>query len=130
MSDMKQAPRVFVMLVASFVHSLITALSMVIITRLTQSGRSPSFSDPFVLTGLMLWVVACGVLTFPIMYLCLRGRRLNVALPIVFGCVALALVAGIPFAGHTACVFSFLALFASLLFCALSRRASLSLEKK
>jgi hypothetical protein len=125
---MTQAPRVFVLLAASFVHSLITALSAMIISRLLHTaGKLTPLSDPSVLAGFTAWVVICGIITFPIMYFCLRRRRLSVAFPIVFGCVALALVASTPFSGHLAVVFSFVALFASLLFCAFSRKPSLAL---
>jgi hypothetical protein len=71
------------------------------------------WDDPFVRTIASTVAFFCGLLASPILYFCLRRRRLVVALPLVFGSVLVAVAAATPlnqlfglFSGFAALVIS------------------------
>jgi hypothetical protein len=132
---MKPAHRFLVLLLVSFAGSFFTAILFTIVLRLSlppsdlayRQPLSQTFSDPFVRVVMIEGAVVAGIVAFPVIYFCLRRRNLAVALPIVFGSVALSVVVITPFSIPAGLLASFAALFASSLYCTYSQRASLAL---
>jgi hypothetical protein len=57
-----------------------------------HQGILKTLSDPFVRDIALFAAFWCGLLATPLLYFCLRRRRLRVALPIVFGSVYLTVM--------------------------------------
>ena len=66
--------------------------------------------------------VISAIVVFPILYFCLKGKKLRIALPIVFGGVFLEIFLVTPFGGNLGWFGSYSALLASLIYCRSSKR--------
>jgi|SRR5665213_622454 len=132
---MKTSARVFILFVASFAGSFLSAIIFVAALRWSvpptdQAHEQTLFqtlSDPFVLTIMSFVAGISAIVVFPILYFCLKGKKLRIALPIVFGSVLLEIILVTPFAGNLGWFGSYSALVGALFFCRNSRMESLKL---
>lgn len=94
-----------VFLLVGFVGAFVTAFTFVAVIYFTLppndeaygQGILTTLADPFVTAIATPVALVCGALATPLLYFCLRRRRLTVALPIVFGSVLVAVVVATPF---------------------------------
>jgi len=109
-----------------FVGAVVTAFAFIAVIQFTLPPNDEAYGwgifrtlrDPFVRSIATTAVLISGVLTTPLLYFCLRHRRLTVALPIVFGSVLVAVAVTTPM-DHLFGLFSgFAALMASCIVCA------------
>jgi hypothetical protein len=74
-------------LLVSIVGALITTFTLLAALyfslRLDEDHRS-RFFDPFLLAITFIWAAVLGVIASPLLFFCLRRKRLSVALPVVF----------------------------------------------
>jgi len=80
-------------------------------------GLFQTLGDPFVLSIAALIAFFAGLTASPLLYFCLRHRRLAVALPVVFGSVLLAVIGLTPVNPWLGLCGSFAALVASCTLC-------------
>jgi hypothetical protein len=76
----------FFLLVSIVVAMVMTFTQLVALyfsLRLDEDHRS-RFFDPFLLTINFTWAAVLGVIVSPLLFFCLRRKRLSVALPMVF----------------------------------------------
>jgi hypothetical protein len=90
-------PRILLLTIAG---ALITAFVFVVTIYLSlpptdsayHQGMANTFADPFVLTVALFWALVSGLLVSPVLYFCLRRRRLALALPIVLSSTLITVV--------------------------------------
>lgn len=114
-----------VFLLVGFVGALVTAFAFIVVIQLTLpptdgaygQGVVATLSDPFVRMIATPFVLVGGVLATPLLYFCLRDRRLAVALPIVFGSVLVAVIVTTPLSQLLGLFSGFAALVVSCIVC-------------
>jgi hypothetical protein len=113
-------------LVMSLIGAFVTAFTYIVVIQLTLpptdgaygQGIFTTLRDPFVrliATHVALW---SGVLASPVLYFCLRRRRLTVALPLVLVSVLVAVSVTTPFSQLLGLLSGFAALVVSCIVCA------------
>jgi len=115
-----------VFLLVGFSGALVTAFTFIAVVQLTLpptdgaygQGIFATLHDPFVRTIATLAVLVSGALATPLLYFCLRHRRLTVALPIVFGSVLLAVAVTTPLSQLLGLLSGFATLGVSCMVCA------------
>lgn len=114
-----------VFVVAGFVGSFVTAIAFIAVIQFTLprtdlaygQGILATLQDPFVRVIATPIAVVSGALATPLLYFCLRRRRLAVALPIVFGSVLIAVALTTPVSQVLGLFGAFLALVISCMVC-------------
>jgi hypothetical protein len=123
---MHTRPHNFVIfLLVGFVGAFATAFTFIAVIQITLpptdlaygQGILRTLGDPFVITIATPVALAAGALATPLLYFCLRRRRLTVAFPIVFGSVLVAVVVITPFSQLLGLISSFAALVISCIVC-------------
>jgi hypothetical protein len=115
-----------VFLLVGFVGAFVTAFTFIAVIQLTLpptdgmygQGTFTTLHDPFVRAVAMPVALVSGSLATPLLYFCLRHRRLTVALPIVFGSVLVAVAVTTPLSTLLGLLSGFAALFVSCVVCA------------
>ena len=121
-----------VFLLVGFVGAAVTAFTFIAVIQYTLpttdgaygQGVFATLRDPFVRTVAMLIVLTSGTLATPLLYFCLRHRRLTVSLPIVVGSVLFAVIVATPLSHLLGLLSSFVALVVSSIACARIRVTS------
>lgn len=121
-----------VFVVAGFVGAFVTALVFIAVIGFTLpptdraygQGIVSTLRDPFVRTIATPIVVVSGAFATPLLYFCLRRRRLTVALPIVFGSVLGAVAVTTPLSQLLGLFSAFAALVISCVVCSMVRVTS------
>lgn len=111
--------------VVGFIGAFMTAFTFIAVIQLTLpptdraygQGIFTTLGDPFVMAIATPVALVAGTLATPLLYFCLRRRRLSVALPIVFGSVLLAVIVTTPFSQLLGLFSSFAALVVSCIVC-------------
>ena len=114
-----------VFLLVGFVGAFITAFTFIGIIQLTLpptdgaygQGAFATLRDPFARTMATTVALVSGALASPLLYFCLRRRRLAVALPIVFGSVLIAVAIATPLSQLLGLFSAFAALVISCIVC-------------
>ncbi|KAF0176823.1 MAG: hypothetical protein FD161_2767 [Limisphaerales bacterium] len=114
-----------VFLPVGFIGAFITAFTFIAVIQLTLppndkaygQGISKTLSDPFVTAIAAPVVLVSGALATPLLYFCLRHRRLAVALPIVFGSVLVTVAITTPLSQLFGLFSAFVALVVSCIVC-------------
>jgi hypothetical protein len=114
-----------IFLVVAFIGALITAFAFIAVIQLTLPRSDAAYGqgifrmlcDPFVTAIATPVALVSGALAAPLLYFCLRHRRLAVALPIVFGSVLVAVAITTPFGQLLGLFSSFAALLVSCIVC-------------
>jgi hypothetical protein len=115
-----------VFLLVGFIGGFVTAFTFIAVIQLTLppsdgaygQGIFKTLRDPFVIAIATPAALVSGALATPLLYFCLRHRRLTVALPIVFGSVLIAVSTATPFSRLLGLFSGFAALLASCIICA------------
>lgn len=121
-----------VFLPVGFAGAFLTAFTFIAVIQFTLpptddaygQGVFTTLSDPFVRMIAMPAALVAGAIAAPLLYFCLRHRRLAVALPIVFGSVLVAVVVTTPLSQLFGLFSSFAALVVSCIVCAQIRATS------
>jgi hypothetical protein len=121
-----------VFLIAGFVGAFVTAFTFIAVIQFTLpptdgaygQGIFTTLCDPFVRAIAMPVALASGALATPLLYFCLRHRRISVALPIVFGSVLAAVAITTPLSQLLGLLSGFAALVVSCIVCARIRATS------
>jgi hypothetical protein len=100
----KSSHSYWLFLLVSMFGAFLTAAVFVIVIQLSlpptdlayHQGISKTFSDPFVRDIASFVAFWCGLLASPLLFFCLRQRKLAVALPIIFGSVLVAVSISTP----------------------------------
>lgn len=108
-----------------FAGAFVTAFTFIAAIQLALQSTDEAYGqgifttlrDPFVRDIAILVALAAGALATPLLYYCLRRRRLTVALPIVFGSVLTAVVVTTPLDRLLGLFCAFVALVASCIVC-------------
>jgi len=125
-----------VFLFAGFGGAFFTAFAFIAIIQFTLPPTDAAYGqsifttlrDPFVCAiGLPVALVSGAVAT-PLLYFCLRHRRITVALPIVFGSVLVAVAVTTPLSHLLGLLSGFAALVVSCIVCARIRTTSYELS--
>ena len=90
-----------------------------------HQGVLNTFGDPFVRDIALFVAFWCGLLATPLLYFCLRRRRLRVALPIVFGSVYISVMVTSAVASVLGLFCGAIALIGSCIFCSQSPLTSI-----
>lgn len=114
-----------VLLLVSIAGAFITALAFIVVAQLSLPptdlayGQSiaATLRDPFVRTLAGPVAFASGLLASPLLYFCLRRRRLAVTLPIVFGSVLTTVALITPFSRALGFFSAYAALIISCIVC-------------
>ncbi|HZN41559.1 MAG TPA: hypothetical protein VFD82_22325 [Planctomycetota bacterium] len=114
-----------VFLVAGSVGAFVTAFAFIAVLQLTLpptnlaygQGIIETLRDPFVRAIATPVAIASGALATPLLYFCLRHRRLSVALPIVFASVLIAVAITTPLHPWLGLYSAFAALVCSCIAC-------------
>jgi hypothetical protein len=69
----------------AFVFVIALSLSLPPTDQAYHQGLATTFADPFVISIGSFGAFVSGLLVSPVLYFCLRGKRLSFVLPIVFG---------------------------------------------
>jgi hypothetical protein len=121
-----------IFLPVGFVGAFVTAFTFIATIQFTLpptdeaygQGIFTTFRDPFVRTIATPVAFIAGALATPVLYFCLRRRRLTVALPIVFGSVLVAVIVVTPLNQLLGLFCAFAALVASCILCTQIRATS------
>jgi hypothetical protein len=114
-----------VFLLAGFLGAFVIAFAFIAVIQFTLpptdtaygQGIITTLRDPFVRAIAVPVALLAGALASPLLYLCLRRRRLAVALPIVFGSVLTVLVIVTPSSHLLGLAGAFAALVVSCIVC-------------
>jgi hypothetical protein len=87
-------------------------------------GIVKTLGDPFVIAIATPVALVAGALATPLLYFCLRRRRLTVSLPIVFGSVLVAVIVTTPLSQLLGLISSFAVLVISCIVCTQIRATS------
>jgi hypothetical protein len=119
-------------LLVSLFGAFVTATALIVVIQLSlpptdlaygQSIFTP-YSDPFVRAIVIPVAAVSGLLASPLLYFCLRRRRLFIALPIIFSSVLAAVVMITPFSQVLGLSSAFGALVVSCILCCRIRATS------
>ena len=130
---MRTRPHSFaVFVLAGFVGAFVTAFIFIAAIQVTLppadeaygQGIFATLRDPFVCAIALPVALVSGALAAPLLYCCLRHRRLAVALPIVFGSVLVAVAVTTPLSQLLGLLSGFAALIVSCIVCARIRATS------
>ena len=121
-----------VFLLVGFVGAFVTAFTFIAVIQFTLPPTDGAYGqsvfttlrDPFVRTIATPVALASGAVATPLLYFCLRHRRLTVALPIVFGSVLVAVIITTPLSQLLGLFSSFAALVVSCIVCTQMRATS------
>jgi len=121
-----------VFMLVGFIGAFVTAFAFIAIIQLTLpptdgaygQGIFGTLRDPFVRAIATPVALVSGALASPLLYFCLRRRRLAVALPIVFGSVLVAVAITTPLDQLFGLFSAFAALVVSCIVCARIRATS------
>ena len=125
-----------VFLLAGFFGAFVTAFAFIAVIQFTLpptdaaygQGIFTTLRDPFVRAIALPVILVLGALATPLLYFCLRRRRITVALPIVFGSVLVAVAATTPLSPLLGLLSGFVALVVSCIVCARIRATSYELS--
>jgi len=114
-----------VFLPIGFLGAFLTAFTFIAVIQLTLPATDEAYghgifgalADPFVTAIATPVALVAGALATPLLYFCLRRRRLTVALPIVFGSVLIAVLVTTPLSHLFGLFSSFAALVISSIVC-------------
>jgi hypothetical protein len=114
-----------VFLLVGFIGAFVTAITFIAVIQFTlpptdgmyKQGFFTTLHDPFVRAIATPVALVSGSLAAPLLYFCLRHRRLTVALPIVFGSVLVAVVVTTPLSPLLGLLSGFAALAVSCIGC-------------
>lgn len=117
------------MLLFSMMGAFITAFAFVVANSLSlpstdlayHQGLTKTFDDPFVITVASFVALVSGLLVSPILYFCLRRRRLSFVLPIVFSSTLAAVAILTPLSPILGLLGSFAVLIVSCGICCFAR---------
>jgi hypothetical protein len=115
-----------VFLLVGFVGAFVTAFAFIAVIQLTLPPNDEAYGqgifrtlrDPFVRSITTTVALISGALATPLLYFCLRHRRLTVALPIVLGSVLVAVAVTTPLDQLFGLFSGFAALVTSCIVCA------------
>jgi hypothetical protein len=121
-----------VFLLVGFIGAFVTAFAFIASIQLTLpptdgaygQGIFGTLGDPFVRAIATPVALVSGALATPLLYFCLRHRRLTVALPIVFGSVLVAVAVTTPLSPLFGLFSAFAALVVSCIVCTQIRATS------
>jgi hypothetical protein len=91
----------------------------------SHQGIFKTLGDPFVRDIALFVAFWCGLLATPLLYFCLRRRRLWIALPVVFASVYVTVMVTSAIASVLGLFFGVLALIVSCIFCSQSPLTSI-----
>jgi hypothetical protein len=114
-----------------FAGAFVTAFTFIIVLQLALpstdeaygQGVAGALGDPFVMAVATPAALVAGTLATPLLYFCLRRRRLRVAVPIVFGSVLLAVIVTTPLSQVLGLLSGLAALVVSCIVCTQLRAA-------
>jgi hypothetical protein len=117
------------MLLFAMAGAFITAFVFVVAVYLSlpptdlayHQGLVKTLADPFVITIASTVAVVSGLLVSPVLYFCMRRRRLSVVLPIVFGSTFVTVVILTPFSVILGLLGALAVMIASTLICCFIR---------
>ncbi len=121
-----------VFLLAGFIGAFVTAFAFIAIIQFTLpptdgaygQGIFATLRDPVVRAIAIPVVLVSGAVATPLLYFCLRHRRITVALPIVFGSVLVAVAFTTPLSQLLGLLSGFSALVVSCIVCTRIRATS------
>lgn len=121
---------------AGFVGAFLTALIFLVVLQLTLPPADEAYgqsvfstlADPIVIAIATPVALAAGALATPLLYFCLRDRRLSISLPIVFGSVLVAVIVTTPLSPLLGLFSSIAALIISCIVCTRIRATSLEVS--
>ncbi len=121
-----------IFLLAGFVGAFVTAFAFIAVIQFTLPHTDGAYGqgiftilrDPFVRVVALPAALVSGALATPLLYFCLRRRRIAVALPIVFGSVLVAVALTTPLSHLLGLLSGFAALVISCIVCARIRATS------
>ena len=119
-------------LLVSMLGAFVTAIAFVIAIQLSlpptdlayHQGISKTFDDPFVRDIAFFVAFWCGVFASPLLFFCLRNRKLRVALPIIFVSVLLAVCISTPLSPLLGLISSVMTLVVTCIICSDIRATS------
>jgi len=120
-------------LLVSMLGAFATALIYVVVIQLSlpptdlayHQGISKALADPFVRNIALFVAFWCGLIASPLLFFCLRRRKLSVALPVIFVSVFAAVAISTPISPLVGLICAVLALIVSCTVCAQIRFTSL-----